>query len=354
MLSPPSPLPSPPPPRVAPRRRVRNIDEYNTVFAGSAIPSVPPTLGVFLPSGEGLLPTGVAALPSGEVGLPSGEVGIDDTPAAAVDVADASQEDDSQAASISDLDRAFITSANSSAAEDAPPPLIRSPRFASAPSSPTGPPVGPPKHPLLDGSLFFTPSPSGQGSSSAHEDNTESLPASGSSLNRTRREINLSERNLSEYDQSTPPKLASGEVDAEVVAGAEASAHAILDVSADGSGYVIRAGSDSIPIDRIDLSAALDEPRPLRGALPDDLPSTSAAAVLQRELRPKTRVRDERLRSSSNEAYPSARVDRAKDALRRNSEQAADGDVGSEIVQPNRHNLKGKDGRYKKKPPARE
>ena len=350
MLSPPPPLPPPPLPTVAPRRRVRNIDEYNTVFANPAIPSVPPA--DLLPSGEGLPPAGVAALPSGEVNLPSGEVGIDGTSAATVNVANASQADDSLAASIPELDRAFLSSANSSAAEDAPPPLVRSPRFASAPSSPIGPPVGPPKHPLLDDSLFFTPTPSEQGSSSARNDNTESLPTGESSSNRTRREINLSERNLSEYDQSTPPKLASGEVDAEAVTGAEASAHAILNVSADGSGYVIRAGSGSIPIDRIGLSAVSDEPRPSTSALPDDLPSTSSAAVSQRELRPKSRVRDERTRTSSSEAYPSARVHKAKDALRRNSEN--DGDASSKTVQSNRHKLKGKDGRFKKNPPAKE
>ena len=201
------------------RRRTLSIDEYNTSFTGT--PVVPSLVqGLSHPSGEGLLPTGEVVLPAGEVilsagevALPAGEVGTVAIFPAVVEAVDpnASQIDNSRA-TISELNQAFIASANSSAAEDllppAPLPLPSSPRYAIAPSSPVGPPVGPPEHPLLSkldrSPLFFTPTPPAQALISAERESTESPPTSESSPNGTRRRIDFSQRNLSEYDQSTP------------------------------------------------------------------------------------------------------------------------------------------------------
>ena len=294
--------------------------------------------------------------------LPAGEVGIVAISPAVVETTDPNSSHYSQAASISELNQAFIASANNSQAEDvplpAPLPLSLSPRFASAPSSPVGPQVGPPEHPLLarldHSSFFFTPTPPAQEPVSGERNSTESPPTSESSPNRTRRKLDFAQKSLSEYDQSTPPNAhGSGEV-GDIVASAEPSAHAILNTSADGAEYTVQTGLDSIPIERIAQLAAGGESLPSGSSVPADLSSTSTAADTQHDLRPKSRLRNERARSVSNEAYPSARVDKVKNALRRNSEQNDDEDESSKMAQSKRHRYKGKDGRFQRKPPANE
>ncbi len=156
---------------------------------------------------------------------------------------------------------------------------------------------------------------------------------------------------MSSYDQSTPPEAEGIEsVGSVPKTPIEARVHAATKMFAPGeAGYIVRNNEEHVIIQRLRTPQPTDTAQPSTSNYVPPGQVSGQAERSQDTLRTKIRPKDNRARiSPTNQAYPTARVSKAKNALRDNSER--ENPETSDPALPRTTFHRGAKGRFQKKP----